>query len=38
VPYDEEMVEWNISERSVFEFSDETIKNEIAEIFDNIKG
>ena len=36
VPYDEEMVEWNISNKPIFEFRDETIRGEIEEIFNNL--
>ena len=36
IPYDEEMVEWNVSNKPVFEFSDKTIMGEIETIFDNI--
>ena len=36
VPYDEEMVEWNISNKPIFDFHDETIENEIGGIFNNI--
>jgi len=36
VPYDEEMVDWNISNKPIFEFEDETIQNEIEEIFNNL--
>lgn len=36
VPYDEEMVEWNISNKPIFDFHDEAIRGEIEEIFNNI--
>ncbi len=36
IPYDEEMVSWNISNKPIFDFHDETIRGEIEEIFDNI--
>ena len=36
VPYDEEMVEWNISNKPIFDFHDETIKREVEEIFNNL--
>ena len=36
VPYDEEMVEWNISNKPIFDFHDETIRNEIEGIFNNL--
>ena len=36
IPYDEEIVDWNVSNKPVFEFSDKTIRDEIEEIFNNI--
>ncbi len=36
IPYDEEMVEWSISNKPVFEFSDKTIRGDIKEIFNNL--
>jgi len=36
IPYDEEMVDWNVSNRPIFEFQDETIENDVGDIFDNI--
>jgi len=36
VPYDEEMVEWNISNKPIFDFYDETIQGEIDGIFNNL--
>lgn len=36
IPYDEEIVDWNVSSKSVFEFSDKTIRDEVEEIFNNI--
>ena len=38
VPYDEEMVEWNISNKPIFDFHDETVENEINGIFNNLMG
>lgn len=38
VPYDEEMVAWNISNKSIFDFQDTAIENEIKEIFNNLMG
>ncbi len=37
VPYDEEMVEWNISNKPIFEFHDEAIRGEVEEIFNNLR-
>lgn len=36
VPYDEELVKWNISNRPIFEFKDKIIWSKIKEIFDNL--
>jgi CO dehydrogenase maturation factor len=36
VPYDEEMVAWNISSKPIFDFEDETLRGGIEEIFKNI--
>ena len=36
IPYDEEMVEWNILNKPVFEFADRAIRDEIEEIFNNL--
>lgn len=36
IPYDEEIVDWNISGGSIFDLSDEPVRNEIAEIFNNL--
>jgi len=36
IPYDEEMVNWSISNKPIFDFRDETIRGEIEEIFNNI--
>ena len=36
LPYDEEMVSWNISGKPIFEFHDETIRENIEEIFNNM--
>jgi len=36
VPYDAEMVEWNISNKPIFDFQDKTVLGEIEEIFDNL--
>ena len=35
-PYDEEMVEWNISSKPIFEFEDGAIAGDIEEIFNNL--
>jgi len=36
IPYDEEMVAWNVSNKPVYEFRDETIRGEIGELFNNL--
>lgn len=36
VPYDEELVKWDISNRPIFEFKDKIIWSKIKEIFDNL--
>lgn len=36
VPYDDELVKWNISNRSIFEFKDKIIWSKIKEIFDRL--
>ncbi|MDD5436519.1 MAG: AAA family ATPase [Candidatus Omnitrophica bacterium] len=36
VPYDEGMVDWNISNKPIFDFHNETIRGEIANIFNNL--
>lgn len=38
VPYDEELVSWNISNRPIFDFHDEVVEGEVGEIFDKIMG
>jgi len=36
VPYDEEIVDWNVSNKPIFEFRDATVKSDIEEIFNNL--
>ena len=36
VPYDEEMINWSISNKPIFDFNDRTIRDEIDEIFNNL--
>lgn len=36
IPYDEEMVDWNVSGKPIFDFQDETIEGDIEDIFNNI--
>lgn len=36
IPYDEEMVAWNISNKPIFDFSDKAIESEIEKIFRNL--
>ena len=36
VPYDEEMVAWNISNKPIFDFQDEPVRVEIEDIFNNL--
>ena len=36
VPYDEELVSWNISNKPIFDFHDEVVENEVGEIFNKI--
>lgn len=38
IPYDEEVVSWNISNRPVFELESKPIRDEIEEIFNNLTG
>ncbi len=36
IPYDEEVVDWNVSNKPIFDFYDETIRTGIEEIFNNL--
>ena len=36
VPYDEEMINWSISNKPIFDFIDKAIRDEIEEIFNNL--
>ncbi|MFA5143874.1 MAG: AAA family ATPase [Candidatus Omnitrophota bacterium] len=38
VPYDEEIVEWSVSNRPIFEFKSAVVKDAVAEIYNNIMG
>jgi len=38
LPYDEEVVSWNISNRSIFELDSKPVKDEIEQIFKNLTG
>jgi len=38
VPYDEELVSWNISNRPIFDFHDEVVESEVEEIFNKLTG
>jgi CO dehydrogenase maturation factor len=38
VPYDEELVKWNISNRPIFEFKGKAVWSKIKEIFNNLAG
>lgn len=38
LPYDEEVVNWNISNKPIFEFDSKPVRDEIGEIFKNLTG